>query len=135
MKLCCGALTTQLMDGSRGGGQGVRTPPPLKNHKNIGFSSNTGPDPLKITKLPSQHSMFFIMNTKHCITYLALTQLFPVLLTHRPHIYYVVFSWISFRSMTRPLPFIFSQSAARNGPYSVWYIFHTSYLCEIILIT
>ena len=32
-------------------------PPPLKNHKNIGFLSNTGPDPLKITKLPSQHSM------------------------------------------------------------------------------
>ena len=31
-----------------GGGQGVWTP--LKNHKNIGFSSNTGPDPLKITK-------------------------------------------------------------------------------------
>ena len=28
-------------------GQGVRTPPPLKNHKNIGFSSNTDPDPLK----------------------------------------------------------------------------------------
>ena len=27
------------------GGQGVRTP--LKNHKNIGFLSNTGPDPLK----------------------------------------------------------------------------------------
>ena len=27
------------------GGQGVRTP--LKNHKNIGFSSNTGPDLLK----------------------------------------------------------------------------------------
>ena len=27
------------------GGQGVRTP--LKNHKNIGFHSNTGPDPLK----------------------------------------------------------------------------------------
>ena len=23
------------------------TPPPLKNHKNIGFLSNTGPDPLK----------------------------------------------------------------------------------------
>ena len=33
------------------------TPPPLKNHKNIGFLSNTGLDPLKITKLPSQHSM------------------------------------------------------------------------------
>ena len=30
------------------GGQGVRTPPPLKNHKNIGFSSSTGPDPFKI---------------------------------------------------------------------------------------
>ena len=28
-----------------GGGQGVRTP--LKNNKNIGFLSNTGPDPLK----------------------------------------------------------------------------------------
>ena len=29
----------------RGGGQGVRTPL-LKNHKNIGFLSNIGPDPL-----------------------------------------------------------------------------------------
>ena len=29
------------------GGQGVRTPPPLKNHKHIGFLSNTGPDRLK----------------------------------------------------------------------------------------
>ena len=28
-----------------GGGQGIRTP--LKNHKNIGFLSSTGPDPLK----------------------------------------------------------------------------------------
>ena len=38
-------------------GQGVRTP--LKNHKNIGYLSNFGPDPLKkITKLPSQHSIF-----------------------------------------------------------------------------
>ena len=35
--------------------EGVRTPPPLKNHKTIVFPSNTGPDPLKITKLPSQH--------------------------------------------------------------------------------
>ena len=35
---------------SRGGGQGVVPPPhthTLKNHKNIGFLSNTGPDPLK----------------------------------------------------------------------------------------
>ena len=33
----------------------VRTP--LNNRKNIGFPSNIGPNPLKITKLPSQHSM------------------------------------------------------------------------------
>ena len=33
------------------GGQGVWTPPPpLKNHKNIEFLSNTGPDPLQISK-------------------------------------------------------------------------------------
>ena len=39
-------------------GQGVRTPPPpLENDKNIGFHSNTGPDPLKLTKLLGQHSM------------------------------------------------------------------------------
>ena len=37
------------------GSRGVRTP--LKNYKNIGFLSNTGPDPLKITKLLIQHSM------------------------------------------------------------------------------
>ena len=34
----------------RGGG-GAGVPEPLKNHKNIGFISNTGPDLLKITKL------------------------------------------------------------------------------------
>ena len=44
-----------------GGGQGVLTPP--ENHKNIGFLSNTDPDPLKITKLPSQHSMLAIIGT------------------------------------------------------------------------
>ena len=33
-----------------GGGTGCRDPPPLKNHKNIGFLSNTGPDLLKIHK-------------------------------------------------------------------------------------
>ena len=33
------------MGGSRGGDWG--TPPPLKNHKNIGFLGKTGPDPLK----------------------------------------------------------------------------------------
>ena len=40
-----------------GGGGGGRGPYPLKNYKNIGFLCNTDPDPLKMTKLPSQHSM------------------------------------------------------------------------------
>ena len=31
----------------RGGGAGGPDPHPLKNHKNIGFLSNSGPDPLK----------------------------------------------------------------------------------------
>ena len=35
----------------RGGGAGH------ENYRNIGFLSNTGADPLKITKLPIQHSM------------------------------------------------------------------------------
>ena len=35
------------------GAGGSDPPPPLKNHKNIGFLSNTDPDPLKTTKLPS----------------------------------------------------------------------------------
>ena len=34
------------MRGSRGGGAGN----PLKNHKNIAFLGNTGPDPLTIDK-------------------------------------------------------------------------------------
>ena len=41
-----------------GGGTGGLDPPPLENYKNIGFLSNTGPDPLQITKPPIQHSMF-----------------------------------------------------------------------------
>ena len=46
------------MQWSRGvGGGGTGGLDPLKNHKNIGFLSNTGAYPLKITKLPSQHSM------------------------------------------------------------------------------
>ena len=51
---------TLAMHGSRGGDKGrqrVRTPPPLKITKNIGFHSNTGLGPLKITKLQSQNSM------------------------------------------------------------------------------
>ena len=49
------------MRGSRrgGGGQGVR--PPLKNHKNIVFFSNTGPDPLKITKHQARIQLWFII--------------------------------------------------------------------------
>ena len=49
-----------VMPGSRRGDRGPDPPPPpppLKNHRNIGFLSNTGPDPLKFSKLPSQHSM------------------------------------------------------------------------------
>ena len=38
-------------------GGGGLDPPPLENYTNIGFLSNTGPDLLKITKLPIQHSM------------------------------------------------------------------------------
>ena len=40
-------------------GEGGPNPP--KNHKFIGFPSNTGTHPLKITKLPSQHSMWSII--------------------------------------------------------------------------
>ena len=36
---------------------------PLKNHKNIGFLSTTGPDPLKITKPLSQHPCWAITRT------------------------------------------------------------------------
>ena len=48
-------LNAQSCADPEGGGR-VQTP--LKNHKNIGFLRNSGPDPLKITKLHSQHSMF-----------------------------------------------------------------------------
>ena len=45
------------MHGSRGW-TGGPDHPLLKNHKNVEFLSNrnTGPDPLKFSKLPSQHS-------------------------------------------------------------------------------
>ena len=33
-------------------------PHPRENYINIGFLGNTGPEPLKITKLQIQHSMF-----------------------------------------------------------------------------
>ena len=44
-------------DPEGGGGQGVRTSPPRKLQKYIGFLSKIGPDPLKITKLPIKYSM------------------------------------------------------------------------------
>ena len=46
-------VSAQYMGGSRGGGGGggggggARGPDPMKNHKNIGFLSNTGLDPLQ----------------------------------------------------------------------------------------
>ena len=40
------------------GGQGVQTPPPPENHKNIGFFSITGLDPLKNHKATKPSSNF-----------------------------------------------------------------------------
>ena len=46
------------MGGSRGeGDRGSGPPPTPEKSQNIGFICNTGPDPLKITKLPSQRLM------------------------------------------------------------------------------
>ena len=42
----CWACHVRIQRG--GGGTGPDPPPPLKNHKNIGFLGNTGQDPLKI---------------------------------------------------------------------------------------
>ena len=43
-----------------GGGTGVQTPPPLKNHKNIGFPRNTGLDPLKIQCWPTYSGIWIL---------------------------------------------------------------------------
>ena len=51
--LWVGVQSVIMCESRRGPGSGSS----LKNHKNIGFLSNIGPDPLKITKLPSLHSM------------------------------------------------------------------------------
>ena len=47
-------MSDACADPEGGGGTGCLQPP-WKNHKNVGFLS--GPDTLKITKLPSKHSM------------------------------------------------------------------------------
>ena len=48
----------QSMHGSRGGNRGFGPPAKSQVYR---VSSNTGPDPLKITKLTSQHSMWAII--------------------------------------------------------------------------
>ena len=89
-------------------------------------------------------SVYFITNTKHCIPYLALTQLFPVLLTHRLHIvkytYYVVFCCISFIGVCR---FVFSHGRVQmeqmdfissiffNFCKMIWEIFHWSHITDV----
>ena len=49
---------------SRGGGGGSE-PPTLNNHNNIGFVSNTGPDPLKITKLTGKQAFIGTPAKRH----------------------------------------------------------------------
>ena len=46
------------MRGSSGGQLGVWTPSSLKNHKHIGFLSNTGPDPLNNHKVATKPAFF-----------------------------------------------------------------------------
>ena len=41
------------------------TPPPPKNHKNIGSLSNTGPDPLKIQKATKPVFNVRPLSTRH----------------------------------------------------------------------
>ena len=46
LSICSGRKLHSCAD-PEGGGGGRGSGTPLKNHKNIGFLSNTGPDPLK----------------------------------------------------------------------------------------
>ena len=50
-------VKVSFMCGSRGVTGGLDPPPPLKNYKYIGILRNSSLDPLKMTKLSSQHSM------------------------------------------------------------------------------
>ena len=85
---------------SRGGRHGVQTP--LKNHKAVGFLSNTGPNPWIITKLPSKHSML----GQHLVG--------PPLtkLSGSTHVYHFVFRYI--RLVQMPKFALISVSACRR---------------------
>ena len=52
-------IVALIMRGSRGGDRGSAPPPPppIEKSQKLRVSSNTGPDPLEVTKLPSQYSM------------------------------------------------------------------------------
>ena len=58
IKVCKTDARIQREEGNKGSGTS-----PLKNRKNIWILSNTRPDPLKITKLPSQHSVIGQLST------------------------------------------------------------------------
>ena len=57
---CFSNMHARIQRWDRGSGP----PPPLENHKNIGFLSNTGPNPLKIIKLPSQIQRWTIIGPR-----------------------------------------------------------------------
>ena len=63
------------------------------------------------TRERSSPSVYFINNTKHCITYLALTQLFPVLVHILKCTYYAACCCISFRNSH----FFFSHGCVHMG--------------------
>ena len=68
-----------VMRGSEGETGGPE-PHPLKNNNAIEFLSDTGLDPWKITKLPSQHSMFVYhlpASKRHLIGILLTVQRWP----------------------------------------------------------
>ena len=54
---------TEPEGGGGGAGGPDRTPPPLKNHKYIGFLSNTGPDPLNNHSYPASIQFLAIIGT------------------------------------------------------------------------
>ena len=59
-----GPRLPQVLCADPEGGQGVQpSPPPLKNHKNIGFSSNTGPDLLRNRSYEASIQCWIIIGT------------------------------------------------------------------------